>query len=395
MTTAGVQVDLECFLWDLVDEGVEDALDRIKGETGVTGIVVPVLGRELLQFRPHPGVSPRSYTYDGGAMFQPDSTRYASTRLRPVVAETLRKSNPLKAVVEACRARGLNVGCNVAACSARRVAERYEHAASCDVFGDRGSWLCPVNPDVQEYIRGLLADLTENYPLDSLRLRHVGFPWSSSGGLPTRFHELRGFAMGPVELWLRTICFCESCRQLSKRDEIDVDAAARIAGETLEAACRSGGSVQDSIADFVEQHEPLAAFLVWRRSQLQRWIASLKTACQCPLTGEAPPQPEVDCLPAIELSDAFDNLYRTCGQTGAETVDATLAGLDAGWDPSRIILGISARSDCPSSEDLVAAVVRAVQSGCRAVAIGDYGSVPLDRLDWIRQAVRFARREST
>ena len=32
----------DCYLWDFVDEGIDTALDRIKNETGVTGIVIHV-----------------------------------------------------------------------------------------------------------------------------------------------------------------------------------------------------------------------------------------------------------------------------------------------------------------------------------------------------------------
>ncbi len=394
MLQGGFEVNLECFLWDLVDEGIEDALDRIKGETGVTGVVVPVHGRGVMQFRPHAGVSPRSYIYDGGAMFQPEPVRYGGTRIRPVVAETLRKSNPLKAVVEACHARGLKIGCGLAACYCRPVAERYEHAAVRDIFGDRDYWLCPVNPDVQEYVRSLLTDLTENYTFDSVWLSHVGFACSSKTLLWTRGHEHRGFVMGPVELWLRTICFCESCRQLSKRDGIDVEAAAKTAGETLETACRSGTCVQDPLSEFVEKNEALGAYLDWRKTQLHRWIPTLKTACRCTLIGEDYQQSLRSGLSLRELPDAYDILHCFCPETGADAVQAAMARIDGVWDRSKVAIGLSARVECPSSEALVGAVLRAAQSGCRAVSIGDYGSIPLERLEWIRQAVRFARRES-
>jgi hypothetical protein len=392
MRQGGFEVNLDCFLWDLVDEGVEEALDRIKGETGVTGIVVPVHGGGLRQFRPHPGVSPRSYEYDGGALFQPDSSQYRGTRIRPVVFEGIRKANPLKTVVQACHDRGLRVGCGVAACHCRPAAERHGHATVLDVLGDRDYWLCPVNPDVQEYVRSVLTDLIGNYGLDSIRLSHIGFPWSSGSNPVTRFNEHHGFVMGPLELWLRTICFCESCRQLAKRDGIDVDSAARVAGDVLNAACRTGSSSRGDVAGFVEAHDALDTYLRWRTSQLHRWICTLKTACGCTLVVEDHPEHLRSGISLQDIPDAYDVVLLRCREPAALGADSSQAGRD--WEPSRISAWFSAGAECPNSDALVRGVVQAAKSGCHSASVGDYGSVPLERLEWIRQAVRFARRET-
>lgn len=384
------EVNLDCFLWDLVDEGIDDVLDRIKGETGVTGIVIPVHGTAVRQFRPHAGVSPRSYAYDGGTLFQPDTSRYAGTRLRPAVFEGIRKSNPLKSVVQGCRARGLKAGCLVVACECGPVAERHGHAAIRDILGDRHQRLCPVNPDVQEYVRSLLADLAENYELDSIRLAQLGYGCGPEGA-----QAYGKFVLGPVESWLLTICFCESCRQLGKREGVDVDAAAAAASETIEAACRTGDAARSTVAEFVADREPLAAYLDWRAVQLNAWIGTLKTSCTATLLVEPHPEPLCSGISSQQLSDAFDMLACACPQVSAAGVDAELANIDAVWDRSLVSMGVSAGADCPDSQSLVAAVARIAKSGCHSAEISDYGSIPLDRLDWIRQAVRFARRESS
>jgi len=35
------QTTLWCYLWDLVDEGIDEVLDRLKGQAGVTAIIQP------------------------------------------------------------------------------------------------------------------------------------------------------------------------------------------------------------------------------------------------------------------------------------------------------------------------------------------------------------------
>lgn len=49
---------------------------------------------------------------------------------------------------------------------------------------------------------------------------------------------------------------------------------------------------------------------------------------------------------------------------------------------------------CKDGPALVSAVHEASQAGCLAVGFAHYGAAPLASLEWIRQAVRYARREA-
>lgn len=384
---------LECFLWDLVDEGIDAVLDRIKGETGVRGIVVPVHHPGVMQFRPHTGVSPRTFVSQGGAQFQPDGSRYAGTRIRPAVDDWLRKSNPFKAAVQGCKDRGLKVAAAVRACMVPAVARRFEPACVRDVWGDRDEWLCPVNPDVQEYVRCLLTDLSENYTLDAVAVGFLGFGHTGDGRSWSRWNEHRGFELGPVETWLRSVCFCESCRQLAKRDGLDVDAAVGIASDTLEAACAGNACRKEPIADFVAAHPALRVFLDWRGEQLRRWLPTLEPACRCDLIVDAHQEPLRSGLEMSDIAACCDAVLGETTRTDAKQVEQWTQWGQRFCEPSRMSLRVSAGVRCDHSESLVAAVSAAARAGCRAVHIGDYGSVPLSRLEWIRQAVRFAHRQ--
>jgi hypothetical protein len=385
---------LDCFLWDLVDEGIDTVLDRIKGEIGVKGIVVPVHHSGVQQFRPHAGVSPRTFQSKGGAEFQPDSSRYAATRIRPVVDDWLRKSNPFKTVVQACKDRGLKIGAAIRACAASPIARQYEHAAVRDVWGDRDDWLCPVNPDVQEYVRSLLTDLSENYPIDSVVLNFLGYGYTSGGTMWSHTNEHQGFSLGPVETWLRSICFCESCRQLAKRDGVDVDRAARVVTEALESACDSGERLKDTLSSFAQDHAELNALLEWRMGQLHAWIGTLKTSCQCELVMGVHQEPLRSGLDVRKLADYHDAVLCSTRQTDPKEVESSIRWSSDVWSPDRVCVRVGAGACCADSGSLVAAVSLAAKSGCRAVHIADYGSIPQARLDWVRQAVRFAHREA-
>jgi len=385
------QSNLCCYLWDLVDHGIDDALDRIQGETGVTGLVIDLHCPPLEQIRPYPGVLPRTFRTQGGAQFQSEPVCYAGTRIRPVVADWLRKRNPLKSVVDACRQRGFRVGGRLTACEHPVIALRHETAAVRDVFGDRSTRrICPINPDVAEYFRGLVDDLNANYGLDSLRIGQLGFA-------PIHERPQCGFSLGPIESWLWSLCFCESCRQLASRDGIDMDAVSKRVSATLEQALQTGSCSNDMPEAFAERHPELGAFLEWRSQQMHNCMIALRRACRCTLLVEEHAPSIHSGLDVRAVAHAYDAYSIACdpGDGGAQAVErAVRDALAVCEQPARLALRLDAGQGCPDHDVLVAAVVQAARMGCHSVDIGNYGLLPPVRLEWIRQAVRFAHREA-
>lgn len=385
----GFQVNLDVRLWDLVDEGIDDALDRIQGETGATGLVIGLHCPATQQLRTHPLVSPRTFRTQGGAQFQPDPACYAGTRLRPVVGEWLRKRNPLKTVVEGCRQRGLTVGGQVSACDHPALVQRHESVAVRDMFQDRSDHrLCPINPDVAEYFRGLVEDMVGNYGLDFLRIGQIGYAQDSSA-------VRCAVQLGPVERWLRTVCLCESCRQLAGRDGVDIQSLSGRASAVLDQALWTGTSLDQTVGGFIDEHAEVAAFLAWRSRQMESFLSSLRRACRCTLIVEEHDDFVHSGLDLVAGSSRYDVYSQVCRRPGAQEVDsAVAAALPVREHPARLSLRLDAGQACPDPEALVAGVAQAARAGCHSVDVGGYGLIPPVRLDWIRQAVRFARREA-
>ena len=48
-----MQAIVGCYLWDLLDEGVESVVDRLTGEIGATGVCVPATYHSIDKTRPH------------------------------------------------------------------------------------------------------------------------------------------------------------------------------------------------------------------------------------------------------------------------------------------------------------------------------------------------------
>ena len=77
------QTLVSCYLWDLVDEGIEEVLDRLQGEAGATGVGVGVCCPRTAVLRPH-----------RGPLSQADASRLATGLSQPLVVVPGRGAAP-------------------------------------------------------------------------------------------------------------------------------------------------------------------------------------------------------------------------------------------------------------------------------------------------------------
>ncbi len=390
---ATFQTHLWCYLWDLVDEGIDGVLDRLQGEAGVTGISVATNYHRVDQLRPHASDGPRRFISAGGAQFQPHGACYASTRMRPVVAQWLRKTNPLAVVAEACAKRGLTLRGWHVCCHGSAMVERYPAGAVKDVFGAVSpAWLCPSNLDVRECLRGMVEDLGTHYGFEAIELERASFPTD----LHAHHHEKEGFACGPAGDWLRGLCFCESCRQLAAREGADVAEAAKVATRYLEGVLASGEPLATEPGELLDREPALAAYADWRRGQVTSLVKLIRTTCPCRLIVHRSGPPLWGATDFAALAATCDALLAPCYVNDPQRLATAVraAAADTG-DVARVEVGLSACTPpCSEAADLVAMMRSAVEQGVRSANIYNYGLLPLPRLEWIRQACRYASREA-
>lgn len=387
------QVQLWCYPWDLHDEGVDRVLDRLRGEAGVTGISVATHYHGLDQLRPHAGVSPRRFRSRGGAQFQPEAGAYVATRYRPVVADWLRKADPLAAIGEACVRRGMALRAWQVCLHGSAVVEKYPAGAVKDVFGDPNpSWLCPSNLDVRELSRAMVADLSGRYPFEAIELESVGFPADLHVHAPGKI----GFRCGAGADWLRSLCFCESCRQTADRDGVNIRAVAAFAREQLEAVFATGEPLETSPAELAEEAPVLVDYVDWRCAQVTALVKAIRSSCRCRLVVHRDGDRHQAGADYKAIAPHCDALMPLVYEDDAGRLDSAVArAADEVGGVERVELGLSVCDPpCTSAAVLVAAVKRAVELGVRSVNLYQYGLLPEGRLEWVRQASRYARREA-
>jgi len=388
-----MRIHMFCYLWDLVDEGVDEVLDRLHGEAGMTGISVTTQYHRVDQLRPHlPGRSAR-FRSEGGAQFQFARDDYVSTRMRPVAAEWLGKSNPLSRVAAACRARKMSLRAWHVSCHNPATVTRYPEHAVKDVFGERHpDWLCPADLEVREWLRCQVEDLTRHYPFEAVELESACFPTRWMVGPSWK----AGLRLGEVDRWLLSLCFCESCRQLAARDGLDVMGVVDSVRRHLEALFETGRPTSGPIDAFVAERPDLSAFVDWRCRQVTGLIELLRRACPVRLVVYRVGDRFWGGNDFAALASHCDVLmplfYEADPEAMAECV--ARARREAGA-ADRVALAISAcEPACQTAAMLVAGMKRAAELGIRVVNVYNYGLMPLARIDWLNHASRYARREA-
>jgi len=387
-----LQTNLWSYLWDLVDGGIDDVLDYLQGEMGITGLSVATSYPEIDQLRPRDAIKPRIFRSAGGVQFQPQSAHYHSTRMRPVVAAWLKKSNPLTAVAEACAKRHLRLRAWHVCCDSPVTASRYAGNTVKNVFGDSSRrWLCPANPDVREYLRATVEDLSEHYPFETIELDRLSFPSAKRGMAPLQ----TGIDLGEMGTWLTDLCFCESCRQSATREGIDVEAASQSAQATLRQLFDTGETTQLPLHEFIADQPALQTYVSWRCEQVTSLVHTIKQACRCRLVVHRKGTSLREATDFTAIAQQCDGLLTSCSPLEGEMLESQIGSTcQQTGDINRVELGLTACSPaCPNYDTLVRAMSEAARQGIRRIGIANYGLLPAPRLAWIRQATRYAQRE--
>ena len=381
-----------CYPWDLEDEGYDRALGRLAGEIGVDAVSVAAVLDDLTEFRSRELNGPRTIVRQAAAHFHPSSKHYANTRLRPTAAAWMKSRDPLGQITKRARQHSLQCRAWAVCCRNSLLAARHPMAACVDVFGDPiAARLCPSNPDVREYVAALVDDLSSNHAIDAIELEEVGF------GAGARCAPLEtGVALGPIGGILKGWCFCASCRQRAEEAGLDVQEVTAAVLACLGPILRAEPSRPATFGDVLGKTPCLAAYHNMRCGAVQTLLEMVRRRTNKPLFVHVEADAFGSGIEAAALGDCCDGLV-VSPKGDATTVLPEPAGRIArscgGAD--RICVGTYCYPpDVCDGPTLVTRVRQAWQSGYAAIGFANYGVAPEPALDWVRQAIRFARRDA-
>lgn len=384
------QAAFECFPWDLDLEGYDDALARLAGDIGVDAVRVAAVHEGIHQLRPRAAETARAFVSGAAAHFQPDSRIHSNSRIRPIPAAWMKTRNPLEKIAAAARKNRLALRVSLSCCKGDALLQRHPHAACTDFFGRAGEdRLCPSHPDVRAYLGAIVEDLSTNYAVNALELEFTGF----ADAIGHRWYD-RAFASArDPQATIFSWCFCAACTQRAADAGIEVPAlrAALASMFTHWAALEPVG--ERTLADWMAANPFIAAYHKTRVETVASLLRSMQARSKVPLRWCLP----VDGGPtpfAAEWKEYCDGCYLPVSTALHDAWPVEIVRAAGG--PSQCDLALPCHppgaSDGPS---LVAAVRQAAQDGYRSITFSNYGCAPEPCLDWVRQAIRYARREAS
>ena len=379
--------------WDLVDEGLDTALARLR-PTGINTITLAASYHAGKFVRPHAPGSKVKFLDDGTVYFRTRPERYGE--IAPIVNPMVAEHDVLAELRR--RAPDLDRAAWVVCLHNTPLGQRHPDLVVRNAYGDPYIYnLCPAYDAVRDYVVRLCADLADAYELSAIVLETPGFLPYDHG-----FHH--EFAM--VELnawvkWLLGLCFSDGTRAAARRGGIDADRLAAQARASLDSFFAADIAAPDDvaaqwwIADLVGDPE-WAAFLRWRCRLVADLVADVRAAM--------PAETALAVIPTVQrptaaswsegsdlamLAEAADVLEIPAYEPSAARVrtDAWDVRRRAGPDARLNFILRPSHPDLAGGAETTAAALALKESDMAGIAFYNYGHFRLASLERIRTAL--------
>lgn len=395
------QFFFRCYVWDLEEEGIEAALDHVAG-LGVDALSVAVTSRRIREPRPRSASQDRVCVMEGGAHFVPTRKHYPDLRIRPTSSSWMKARNPLEKIARQAERVGVRLRASVSCCRSEVLAAKHSDAACVNVFGTLSvEHLCPANPDVREYAAAVIEDLSTNYPFETLEVSHADF----GDGEDFQQYLTRGVTPSEGDRALWSWCFCAACRQRATDAGVDVEAASAKVREHLERMFLLEPPTHPEFESLIAAEASLAAYQRVRIDAVTSLVKSIRSRTKRRLILDSGSPPRISGAEMGQLNDHTNGFWLALpGRDGPAIVTGRdrAANPRLSFDETVQAAGGAGRVDlliscCPpetgDGPSLVAAVHRAAQAGYASIGFDNYGLAAAPCLDWVRQAIRFAKRQ--
>jgi hypothetical protein len=381
--------------WDIVDEDPDVALKRL-ADAGFDEVSVATVYHSAMLLLPH---NPRRKVYfpEGGvAYFRPDEKFYRDTSIKPVTSSLAEDGDPLSLICNAARSHGLGTAAWTVTLHNSRLGLRYPEWTVENAFGDRYPYaLCPSQPHVRRYARGLVADLSSRYPLTAVEveaLYYLGYQhfWSN---------PKEGIHRTPLCALLLSLCFCPACLSAATDAGLDGARVRRDVQARLSAEFEQQVNGTASAADIMSMEEMeflvpgISAYLTMRVSVVTGLLNSVAAASQVPLyaiiDNDVSTRPWASGVSLEEWSDLCDGLIFTCYHENSADVEREMTNARRRAPSSVLYAGLQAMPpQVTKPDDLTQAISAVSRADSDGVSIYNYGLMPLSHIYWAKKALK-------
>ncbi len=340
---------------------------------------------------------------DGVAYYEPGERSFATTRLKPKLAQACQGRDLWREARDAAARAGIAVNAWIVALHNSRLGEANPDCTIENCFGERYPWgLCPSHPDARAYAVALAADVAERLEPAALELEAFGF----MGYAHQSHHDKAGVRLDGAHDFLLSLCVCPHCATRMATRTLDARRLAEKARKLVKEFLDRGGSGEgeprlerpEEIGPWLAKRlgaAECASLLSARRESVVSLIEEIRRRVPrlVRLRAMAHPSPFVTgaaigggLLALGDLVDSFIlNLFHgDCARMRVEVKSARTAATPA----TRFAANL--RAFAPDSEDATSFLekVKSVRAeGIDELCVYHYGLMPRTHFAWVRKAV--------
>lgn len=368
-------------------------LDRVVGEVGIDHLTVPAVTGPMVQYRLGKEFQEPYFYTEGGWHFSPRTKLYAAVSARPHVARWAGSRDTLGPMREYAAKHALKFVVRLNFRGFRGPLMALPETRMRTAWGGElaGYGACTSSPVFRELVQATLADLTayepDGFELDRIRSGEEELPLGVSRPL---------LWDGLLKYWVRT-CFCPACRQIGSRAGVDVDAAAEAVQSFGQDYARTGFT-----AALGKKLEHLGPYWDARHTDLHDWIEQIARNF-APRTVYVVSEPVGPGLVTrLERDERFDARDASGPDQSPEPPapvsfnGGSFAPYASSCEPAPIT-GLIWNLFAPRSQAgdaLVRSLSHALQLGFEFFEFERVEEMPEQAVTWLKQAVRYARRQS-
>jgi hypothetical protein len=378
--------------WDLADEGVLAAIDRLRS-LGIDTLTIAGSYHAGKFLRPH-GEGGRVYfPEDGTVYFNADPARYGT--IKPILNSAVHERDVFREAIASSR---IFVHAWLVLLHNSRLGERHRQSTVRNAAGDRYIYsLCPSAPEVRQYAVALCKDITDNYPVAGISVETPGY-------LPYAHGYHHEFAMVRPNAWLDArlgLCFCEHCIANASAQGIDAEGVRRRTIEEIDSYLSGTVDFPNDMADAfwlsdVASGGALSRFLEWRCGVVTSLVREIRAAVRADATVSVIPSVARPTAGAwyegtdlAALAEAAGIIEACFYEPTAERIRADLFDVQRRLGKIGRLRGIVRPGfpDLQSRADLISAAEALRDAGLSEIAFYNYGHLRRANLAWIADAL--------
>ena len=382
---------LYIFPWCFADEGIEK-LARYVRDLGITqlGLTCHYHAGFFLY-----GANPKRRVHmleDGVTYFRPTASHYDDIPIKPAVSKFCDETDLFGDVCAAAQQVGLKVAAWNVCLHNTRIGLLHPECTIHNVYGDSlPHALTPAHPHSRAFVKAMVADLAENYPLEAVILEAPNYRKRVHGGtwVSGHHHERDGVHLRPLEQDLMDLSFNPADIEIARGKGVDIDGVRAAVREHMDkyfalAPCEPKG-LPETMAQFLDQTPALADLQACYgdiEAQFLREIRQVAEPRGLKMAGST--DPSID----IVLGGAYGETEQRTGELVREAKARCLP-----HQPLYFSLRMGFNSPGMGtpivSEEQTCRIVSAISdNGADAVGFYNYGECARNSVEWIKPALR-------